>query len=68
MPEPQLSARNNKAKDLAHALVRRTGQPINRLVEQALERYGIELRSPQNQHFIGAGWELATEGRYHVGS
>ncbi|MFC0810359.1 type II toxin-antitoxin system VapB family antitoxin, partial [Ensifer sp. P24N7] len=44
MSEPQLSVRSTKARDLAHALARRTGQPINRLVEQALEHYDLELR------------------------
>ncbi|WP_234878184.1 type II toxin-antitoxin system VapB family antitoxin, partial [Sinorhizobium meliloti] len=43
MSEPQLSVRSSKARDLAHALARRTGQPINRLVEQALEHYDLEL-------------------------
>jgi hypothetical protein len=37
MSEPQLSIRSSKARDLAHALSRRTGQPINRLVELALD-------------------------------
>ena len=44
MAEPQLSVRSTKARDLAHALARRTGQPINKLVERALERYDLELR------------------------
>ena len=39
MSEPQLSIRSAKAKALAHALARRTGMPMNRLVEEALERY-----------------------------
>ena len=48
MSELQLSNRSSKARDLVHALARRTGQPINRLVEQALERYDRELReNPQ---------------------
>jgi Rv0623-like transcription factor len=49
MSEPQLSIRSTKARDLAHALARRTGQPINRLVEQALERYEQELREKAAQ-------------------
>ncbi len=44
MSEPQLSIRSAKARDLAHELARRTGQPINNLVEQALEHYDLELR------------------------
>jgi len=43
MPEPQLSVRSTKARDLAHALARRTGLPINKLVEQALERYVLSF-------------------------
>lgn len=39
MSEPQLSVRSTKARDLAHSLAKRTGQPINKLVERALERY-----------------------------
>ncbi len=66
MSEPQLSIRSSKARDLAHALARRTGQPINRLVEIALEHYDIELRSQKNQHPIDAVWELAAEGRRNV--
>ena len=43
MSEPQLSIRSAKAKTLAHALARRTGLSMNRLVETALERYEKEL-------------------------
>jgi hypothetical protein len=56
--------RGTKARDLAHALARRTGQPINRLVELALERYDNELR--QQSHPLDAVWELAAEGRRDV--
>ena len=66
MTEPQLSIRSTKARDLAHALARRTGQPINRLVEQALERYDQELRQGRNRHPIDAVWDLAAEGRGSV--
>lgn len=44
MSEPQLSIRSAKARDLAHALARRTGQPVNKLVELALEHYDLEPR------------------------
>ncbi len=63
MSEPQLSVRSTKARDLAHALARRTGQPINKLVEIALERYDIELRRENNVHPLDTVWELAAEGR-----
>jgi antitoxin VapB len=66
MSEPQLSVRSTKARDLAHALARRTGQPINKLVEQALERYDVELRQRNNAHPLDAVWELAAESRQNV--
>ncbi len=66
MSEQQLSIRSSKARDLAHALARRTGQPINKLVEIALERYDIELRQQNRAHPLDAVWELAAEGRRSV--
>ncbi|MBL0373679.1 type II toxin-antitoxin system VapB family antitoxin [Rhizobium sp. KVB221] len=66
MSEPQLSIRSAKAKELAHALARRTGMPMNRLVEQALEHYDGALRHENNRHPIDAVWELAAEGRRTV--
>jgi hypothetical protein len=66
MSEPQLSIRSAKARDLAHALARRTGQPINKLVEQALERYDHELRQQTARYPIDAVWDLAAEGRRAV--
>ncbi|NLR97080.1 type II toxin-antitoxin system VapB family antitoxin [Rhizobium sp. P38BS-XIX] len=68
MSEPQLSIRSAKARDLARALARRTGQPINKLVEIALERYDIELRQLNKAHPLDAVWELAAEGRRSVPS
>lgn len=66
MSEPQLSIRSAKAKELAHALARRTGMPMNKLVEQALEHYDSELRQQKNRHPIDAVWDLAAEGRSGV--
>jgi hypothetical protein len=66
MSEPQLSIRSTKARDLAHALARRTGQPINRLVELALERYDQELREKPAQTPADTLWELMAEGRRSV--
>ncbi|MBZ5763582.1 type II toxin-antitoxin system VapB family antitoxin [Rhizobium sp. VS19-DR104.2] len=63
MSEPQLSIRSAKARDLAHALARRTGQPINRLVEQALELYDQELREKQAKTPADILWDLMAEGR-----
>ena len=56
MSEPQLSVRSTKARDLAHAMAKRTGQPINRLVELALEHYDIELRQQSDVHPLDAVW------------
>ena len=66
MAEPQLSIRSTKARDLAHALARRTGQPINKLVEQALERYDREVRDEANHSPAQALWDLMAEGRRTV--
>lgn len=66
MSEPQLSVRSAKAKELAHALARRTGIPVTKLVEQALEHYDSELRQQGNRHPIDAVWDLAAEGRRTV--
>lgn len=66
MSEPQLSIRSTKARDLAHALARRTGQPINRLVEQALEHYEQELREKTAQTPADTLWSLMAEGRRNV--
>ncbi|THV21082.1 transcription factor [Peteryoungia ipomoeae] len=66
MSEPQLSIRSSKARDLAHALSRQTGQPINRLVEVALERYEQELREKSSQTPADALWALMAEGRRTV--
>jgi len=66
MSEPQLSIRSTKARDLAHDLARRTGQPINRLVEQALERYDQELRLKRAQTPMDALLDLMAEGNRSV--
>lgn len=66
MPEPQLSIRSTKARDLAHALARRTGQPINKLVEQALERYEQDLQDGRVRYPMDVVWDLAAEDRRHI--
>jgi len=66
MSEPQLSIRSSKARDLAHALSRLTGQPINRLVEIALERYEQELSDGTVRYPMDAVWELAAEDRLNI--
>ena len=66
MSEPQLSIRSSKARELAHALSRRTGHPINRLVEVALERYEQELQEKSAKTPADALWDLMAEGRRSV--
>jgi antitoxin VapB len=66
MPEPQLSIRRSKARDLAHALSRRTGQPINRLVQLALERDDRALREDKIRYPMEAVWDLAAEDRRNI--
>lgn len=66
MSETQLSVRSTKARDLAHAMARRTGQPINKLVEQALERYDLELRQQSARTPIDVLSDLMAEGRRAV--
>ena len=39
MPEPQLSVRSARARDLAHQLARREGRTVAEVVERALEAY-----------------------------
>jgi hypothetical protein len=39
MPEPQLSVRSAKARDLAHRLARREHRTVASIVERALEAY-----------------------------
>jgi antitoxin VapB len=53
-------------RDLVHALAKCTGQPINKLVERALEHYDQELQQKSNRHLLDAVWELAAGGRKDV--
>lgn len=66
MSEPQLSIRSAKAKELAHALARRTGMPMSKLVERALERYDNELRQQSARAPIDVLSDLMAEGRRAV--
>ena len=42
MPEPQLSVRSARARDLAHRLSRRENRSIADIVERALELYAVQ--------------------------
>lgn len=66
MSEPQLSVRSARARDLAHDLARRTGQPINKLVELALEQYERDLEDKKTKTPGDTLWRLMAEGRRSV--
>ncbi|WP_320200762.1 type II toxin-antitoxin system VapB family antitoxin (plasmid) [Agrobacterium sp. rho-13.3] len=55
-----------QARDLAHALACRTGQPLIRLVELALEHYERELCQKPSQTPAQVLWDLMAEGRRRV--
>jgi antitoxin VapB len=55
-----------KPRDLAHGLSGRTGQPINRLVELALERYDQALLEDKIRYPMGAVWDPAAEDRRNI--
>ncbi len=48
MPEPQLSVRSARARDLAHELARREGRTIAEIVERALEAYRSDDRRQES--------------------
>jgi antitoxin VapB len=66
MASIQFSIDSEKARDLAQSLARRTGQPVSRLVELALERFDLELREQDNNYPMDAVWDLAEKGRVAV--
>ena len=43
MPEPQLSVRSARARDLAHRLARRERTTVAEIVERALETWGEDI-------------------------
>ena len=60
MPEPQLSVRSAKARDLAHELAKREGRTVAEIVERALEAY----RSREANHESAAEfYRRLTRGR-----
>jgi hypothetical protein len=46
MPEPQLSVRSARARDLAHMLAKRERRTVAQVVELALEAYAKNPASP----------------------
>lgn len=79
MPEPQLSVRSAKARDLAHRLARREKRSIADIVERALEAYEVREagREPASTFYArlsaASGTDIDLEGiirearRVHAG-
>tara|TARA_R110000744_G_scaffold13173_7_gene38591 strand:+ start:174 stop:422 length:249 start_codon:yes stop_codon:yes gene_type:complete len=73
MPEPQLSVRSSKARELAHRLARRENRSIADVVERALESYEIREagREPASSFYsrltkqFGTDIDLETVIREH---
>ncbi len=63
MPEPQLSVRSAKARDLAHRLARREGRSVAEVVELALEAYEVRDggREPASVFYARLAEESGTE-------
>jgi hypothetical protein len=63
MPEPQLSVRSAKARDLAHRLARRERRSIADIVERALEAYEVQHcgREPAEAFYARLAREHGTE-------
>jgi hypothetical protein len=67
MPQPQLSVRSAKARDIAHRLAKKERRSIAQVVELALENYEQRERARKSEPKTETGeefWErIATEGR-----
>ena len=63
MPEPQLSVRSAKARELAHRLARRERRSIADIVERALEAYEVQNcgREPAEAFYARLGREYGTD-------
>ena len=63
MPEPQLSVRSAKARDLAHRLARREHRSIADVVERALDAYEIREagREPAATFYARLAIEFGSE-------
>ena len=63
MPEPQLSVRSSKARDLAHRLARRENRSIADIVERALESYEVREagREPAAAFYARLSAECGTD-------
>lgn len=63
MPEPQLSVRSSRARDLAHRLARRENRSVAEVVERALEAYEVREtgREPAESFYARLSAEAGTD-------
>jgi hypothetical protein len=63
MPEPQLSVRSARARELAHRLARRERRTVAEVVERALEEYSAHQtgRAPAAQFYVELNRQFATD-------
>lgn len=62
MPNPQLSVRSARAREIAHRLAKRERRSVAKVVENALERYEAQSnREPAAQFYRRLSEELGTD-------
>jgi len=63
MPEPQLSVRSARARELAHRLAKRERRTVAEIVERALEEYAAHQtgRSPAAEFYQEVNRRFATD-------
>lgn len=63
MPEPQLSVRSARARELAHSLAKRERRTVAEIVERALEEYAAHQtgRSPAAEFYQDLNRRFATD-------
>jgi len=63
MPQPQLSVRSARARELAHSLAKRERRTVSEIVERALEEYAAHQtgRSPAAEFYRELNRRFATD-------
>jgi len=63
MPEPQLSVRSARARELAHSLAKRERRTVAEVVERALEEYSAHQtgRAPAAEFYRDLNRQYATD-------
>jgi len=63
MPEPQLSVRSARARELAHSLAKRERRTVAEVVERALEEYSAHQtgRAPAAEFYRELNRQFATD-------